>query len=84
MTGLIDPRQRGPAEAGFTEIVRLIGASLERAMQAVNTALIELYWPIGEVISRRVAAAQWGEGTVGSIGQLHRPMGAWHPRILTQ
>jgi hypothetical protein len=58
MTGLIDLRQRGPEEAGFTEIVRLIGASRERAMQAVNTALIELYWQIGEVISRRGAAAQ--------------------------
>ena len=67
MTELIDPRQRGPEEAGFTEIVRLIGASRERAMQAVNTALIELYWQIGEVISRRVAAAQWGEGTVDQL-----------------
>jgi len=37
MSELIDPRQQGPDEAGFTEIVRLIGASRERAMQAVNT-----------------------------------------------
>jgi hypothetical protein len=37
----IDHRQQGPEEAGFTEIVRLIGASRERMMQAVNTALIE-------------------------------------------
>jgi hypothetical protein len=27
MSELIDPRQQGPDEAGFTEIVRLIGAS---------------------------------------------------------
>jgi hypothetical protein len=67
MTELIDPRQRGPEEAGSTEIVRLIGASRERAMQAVNTALIELYWQIGEVISGRVTAAQWGEGTVHQL-----------------
>jgi hypothetical protein len=40
-------------------MVRLIGASRERVMQAVNTALMELYWQIGEVISRRVASAQW-------------------------
>ena len=78
MTGLIDPRQRGPAEAGFTEIVRLIGASRERAMQAVNTALIELYWQIGEVISRRVAAAHWGEGTVD---QLASYIARWEPGI---
>jgi len=36
---LIDPPQQEPEEAGFTEIVRLIGASRERAMQAVNTVL---------------------------------------------
>ena len=78
MTGLIDPRQRQPEEAGFTEIVRLIGASRERAMQAVNTALIELYWQIGEVISRRVAAAQWGEGTVD---QLASYIARWEPGI---
>ena len=78
MTELIDPRQRGPEEAGFTEIVRLIGVSRERAMQAVNTALIELYWQIGEVISRRVAAAQWGEGTVD---QLASYIARWEPGI---
>jgi hypothetical protein len=60
MSELIDARQQEPVEAGFTEIIRLIGASRERAMQAVNTALIDLYWQIGETISRRVAAAQWG------------------------
>jgi hypothetical protein len=60
MSELIDLRQQGPEEVGFTEIVHLIGASRERAMQAVNTALIDLYWQIGEIISRRVAAAQWG------------------------
>ena len=58
MSELINPRQQEPEEVGFTEIVRLIGASRERAMQAVNTALIDLYWQIGEIISRRVAAAQ--------------------------
>lgn len=78
MTGVIDPRQWGPEEAGFTEIVRLIGSSRERAMQAVNTALIELYWQIGEVISRRVAAAQWGESTVD---QLASYIARWEPGI---
>ncbi len=47
-------------------------------MQAVNTALIELYWQIGEVISCRVAAAQWGEGTVD---QLASYIARWEPGI---
>ena len=31
-------------EEVFSEIVRLIAASREKAVQSVNTALIELYW----------------------------------------
>jgi predicted nuclease of restriction endonuclease-like (RecB) superfamily len=46
------------------DIVRLIDASREEAMLAVNTALIELYWRVGEVLSRRIAAGEWGEGVV--------------------
>lgn len=38
-----------------------------RGMQAVNTTLIDLYWQIGEVISRRIAAAEWGEGVVDQL-----------------
>jgi predicted nuclease of restriction endonuclease-like (RecB) superfamily len=78
MSELIDPRQQGPDEAGFTEIVRLIGASRERAMQAVNTALIDLYWQIGEIISRRVAAAQWGDGAVDQLASF---IVRWEPGI---
>jgi predicted nuclease of restriction endonuclease-like (RecB) superfamily len=78
MSELINPRQQEPEEVGFTEIVRLIGASRERAMQAVNTALIDLYWQIGEIISRRVAAAQWGEG---AVDQLASYIARWEPGI---
>jgi predicted nuclease of restriction endonuclease-like (RecB) superfamily len=48
----------------FDAIVRLIDAARQRAYQAVNTALIDLYWQIGENISRRIAAAEWGDGVV--------------------
>jgi predicted nuclease of restriction endonuclease-like (RecB) superfamily len=53
----------------FSEVVGLIVASRERAVQAVNTALIELYWRIGETISRKIAAAEWGEGVVDRLAQ---------------
>ena len=53
----------------FAEVVGLIAASRERAVQAVNTALIELYWKIGETISRKIAAAEWGEGVVDRLAQ---------------
>ncbi len=51
-------------EAAFSEVVRLIAAARERTFQAVNTALIDLYWNVGEYISRKIAAAEWGDGVV--------------------
>jgi len=54
-------------DAGFDEIVRLIDAARQRAFQAVNVALIELYWQIGEHISRKIAAAEWGDGVVDRL-----------------
>lgn len=54
-------------DAGFDEIVRLIDAARQRAFQAVNVALIELYWQIGEHISRKIAAAEWGDGVVDQL-----------------
>jgi len=43
----------------FTEVARLIAASRGKAMQAVNTALIDLYWQVGAYISRKLAFAEW-------------------------
>ncbi len=54
-------------EEAFSEVVRLIEASRTRAMQAVNTTLIELYWQIGETISRKIEAAVWGDGVVQQL-----------------
>lgn len=54
-------------DSGFDEIVRLIDAARRRAFQAVNVALIELYWQIGEHISRKIAAAEWGDGVVDRL-----------------
>ena len=47
-------------EAAFSEIVQLISASREKALQAVNTTLIDLYWEVGATISRKTKAAEWG------------------------
>jgi predicted nuclease of restriction endonuclease-like (RecB) superfamily len=56
-------------EAAFSEVVRLIAASREKAFQAVNTALIDLYWQIGATISRKIEAAEWGDGVVDRLAQ---------------
>ncbi len=56
-------------EASFSEIVGLIEQARQRAHQAVNTELVGLYWQIGAYISRKLAAAEWGEGVVDSLTQ---------------
>jgi predicted nuclease of restriction endonuclease-like (RecB) superfamily len=56
-------------EAGFAEVVGLITDAQQRAFQAVNTTLIDLYWQVGEYISRKIEAAEWGDGIVPQLAQ---------------
>ena len=53
----------------FTEISQLIAAARQRAVQAVNTELIELYWQIGKTISRKIEWAEWGDGVVAKLAE---------------
>ena len=53
----------------FTQITRLITAARQRAVQSVNTTLIELYWQVGQTISRKIAAAEWGDGVVAQLAE---------------
>ena len=53
----------------FSEITRLIDSARLRAYQAVNTALIELYWQVGAYLSGKINAAEWGEGIVEQLAQ---------------
>lgn len=55
-----------PAD-GFVQVTALIQAARGRAYQAVNTTLIDLYWQIGEHISQKIAAAEWGDGVVTQL-----------------
>lgn len=51
----------------FSEIVEIINVSKEHAYQAVNTALIDLYWKIGKYISHKITNAEWGDGIVSQL-----------------
>src|SRR5438270_583958 len=63
---------KGPSPADFDVVLGLIADARRRALAAVNTALIDLYWAIGEHISTRVASAGWGQGTVQSLAEYIR------------
>ncbi len=58
-----------PAAADFEEVLRLIDAARGRAVAAVNKELIDLYWNIGEYISRKISAEGWGQGTVEALAE---------------
>jgi predicted nuclease of restriction endonuclease-like (RecB) superfamily len=61
-----------PSPTDFDVILGLIDAARTRAVTAVNTELIDLYWRIGEHISQRIAANGWGEGTVEALAEYIR------------
>jgi hypothetical protein len=60
----LKPIQRS---AEFTEILGIIQAGRAMAFEAVNVALIETYWSIGEQLSRKVTEADWGKGIVKEL-----------------
>jgi predicted nuclease of restriction endonuclease-like (RecB) superfamily len=64
--------------ASFAEVVDLIQQARQRAFHAVNTELIDLYWQVGEYISRKLETAAWGEGVVE---QLARYIAQKHPDV---
>ncbi|MDD4964854.1 MAG: PDDEXK nuclease domain-containing protein [Gallionella sp.] len=53
----------------FATITQLIAAAKQRAVQSVNTTLIELYWQVGQTISRKIAQAEWGDSVVAQLAQ---------------
>jgi predicted nuclease of restriction endonuclease-like (RecB) superfamily len=51
----------------FSEISQLITAAKSKAVQTVNTTIIELYWLIGQYISHKLVTSEWGEGVVDKL-----------------
>ena len=60
----------------FTEIIQLIKESRSNAIKAVNAELINLYWNIGEYISKKIEQSEWGDSVVAELAnfiQTHEP-----------
>jgi len=56
-----------PVVQSFQPILALIQQSRRQALQAVNVALVDLYWRIGEYIIQKIQADGWGQGTVTEL-----------------
>jgi predicted nuclease of restriction endonuclease-like (RecB) superfamily len=65
-------------EQSFAEVVQMIQAARGQALAAVNTTLMDLYWRVGEYISRKLSTAAWGEGVVEALARYIRRC---HPNL---
>lgn len=53
----------------FTEITTLIASAKARAYQAVNKELVTLYWQVGQYLSNKVKANDWGKSIVEDLAK---------------
>ena len=53
----------------FSEVLRQIQRSRQKVFAQINTALIDLYWHIGQTISQKVQNELWGKGVVKELAQ---------------
>jgi len=54
-------------EEQFVEITELIQKARYNALKSVNTELVNLYWQVGEYISKKVESAEWGMNVVDNL-----------------
>lgn len=53
----------------FRDLLAQIQQTRTRVFARANTALIELYWGVGQTISQRVESAGWGKGVVTELAK---------------
>lgn len=51
----------------FVEVLGHIQQTRQRIFAQANTALIDLYWRIGQTLSHKIAQAGWGKGVVTEL-----------------
>ena len=56
----IDARQ-------FADVVEMIRSTRSQVLRMANTALIDLYWQVGQYLSVKIASAEWGDGVVKQL-----------------
>jgi len=53
----------------FAEVLGHIQQTRQRVFAQANTALIDLYWRIGQTLSHKVAQGGWGKGVVAELAR---------------
>ena len=55
------------SQQDFVDVLRHIQQSRQKIFAQVNTALIDVYWQIGHIISNKVSTEAWGKGVVTEL-----------------
>lgn len=56
-----------PTNDDFSSILELIKDRRQRALQAVNTELVTLYWEVGKILHEKVQSEGWGKKTIEAL-----------------
>lgn len=57
----------GNTPPDFSEVLTMIRTTRDNVLRVANTALIDLYWKLGEYISHKLANAEWGDSVVEQL-----------------
>lgn len=58
-----------PFDQDFAGILRKIQKTRQKVFARANTALMDLYWNVGKIISEKVQQEDWGKGVVKALAQ---------------
>lgn len=66
---LTDQVTGGSTNSDFESVLGLIVEARGRAEQAINVAVMDLYWSIGAYLSEKISADGWGKNTVKELSE---------------
>ncbi len=61
------PQKAQNTQSEFSDILKQIQESRQQVFTHINTALINLYWQIGQTISQKVSSESWGKSVVSEL-----------------
>jgi predicted nuclease of restriction endonuclease-like (RecB) superfamily len=62
------PREQN-MQSEFSDVLKQIQESRQKVFAHINTALIDLYWQIGQIISQKVSSEAWGKSVVSELAK---------------
>ena len=60
------PREQLPV-ADFQQVLTIVNEARSRALRAVNAEMIQMYWNVGEYLSKLCADASYGDKVIPEV-----------------